>query len=283
MRSIWIAVAGILVAGILFAIYMHLTTVGSRDQSAAMVTREQNAREAEQPNPAAESGQPPSPVIEQPLEQPATADGNPQPTEGSLSVTPMRRQRPAAGQPLMTPPQSRTIPESSTAPTQETGVSRPENAPQSNSDVAAQHGSSATPAALQPPPPPVQPNVSTPPGLSPFAKLYVNGKVLVNGHLSTASYILAGDWVDTTEGSEATLVGDNFELLLRSGSRLTVDESGVQLSRGDVLVTTTGGTPVKTSTVSVTPRNTPNARYEVFDHQIDGVRVMTYQGAVLVQ
>jgi hypothetical protein len=283
MRTIWIAVAAILVAGLLFGIYMHVTDVGNRDQGGAVATRDQNARDAEQSNPVAESAQPPAPVAEQPAEQPVTADGNPQPTEGSLSATPMRRQRPAAGQPLMTPPHSRTIPESSTAPTQEIGVSRQENAPQSSSDVAAQRGSSTTTAALQPPPPPVQPNVSTPPGLLPVAKLYVNGKVLVNGRLSTASYILAGDWVDTTEGSEATLVGDNFELLLRSGSRLSVDESGVQLSRGDVLVTTTGGTPVKTSTVSVTPRNTPNARFEVFDHQIDGVRVMTYQGAVQVQ
>jgi len=261
---------------------MHLTTVGNRDQSAAVATRGENAREAEQSNPVAESAQPPAPVAEQPAEQPVTADGNPQPTEGSLSATPMRRQRPAAGQPLMTPPHSKTIQESPTAPTQETGVSRQENAPQSSSDSVAQRGSSSTTAALQPPPS-VQPNVSAPPGLLPFAKLYVNGKVLVNGRLSTASYILAGDWIDTTEGSEATLVGDNFELVLRSGSRLSVDESGVQLSRGDVLVTTTGGTPVKTSSVSVTPRNTPNARFEVFDHQIDGVRVMTYQGSVLVQ
>jgi len=282
MRSIWIAVAGILVAGILFAIYMHVTAVGNRDQGAAVATRDQSARDAEQSNPVAESAQPPAPVAEQPAEQPVTADGNPQPTEGSLSATPMRRQRPAAGQPVMTPPHSRTIQESPIAPTQETGVSRQENAPQSTSDSVAQRGSSSTTAALQPPPS-VQPNVSAPPGLLPFAKLYVNGKVLVNGRLSTASYILAGDWIDTTEGSEATLVGDNFELVLRSGSRLSVDESGVQLSRGDVLVTTTGGTPVKTSSVSVTPRNTPNARFEVFDHQIDGVRVMTYQGSVLVQ
>jgi ferric-dicitrate binding protein FerR (iron transport regulator) len=162
----------------------------------------------------------------------------------------------------------RGVQKSSTPRTEEAAL----NPPQSS-------GSATTDAALPSPPPPVQ---SSPPAPLPFAKLYANGKVLVNGQSSTASYIFAGDWVDTPDGAEATVVGDNFELVLRSGSRLSVDQSGVQLARGDVLVTTTGGTPVKTSSVSVTPRNTPNARFEVFD-QSDGVRVMTYQGSVLVQ
>jgi len=269
MRTVWIAVAGILVASIVFAVYMHLTTVGNRDETAAVASRDQNARQPEQSNPAAESGQPPASLAEQSAEQPATADNGPQPTEGSLPVNPVPRRRPAAGQPLRTSPRLRAVRQSSTPRTEETAASSP---PQSSE-------SATTEAALPTPPPPVP---STPPPPLPFAKLYANGKVLVNGQESAASFILAGDWVDTPDGAEATLVGDNFELLLKSGSRLSVDQNGVQLVRGDVLVTTTAGTPVKTSSVSITPRNTPNARFEVFD-QSDGVRVMTYQGSVMVQ
>jgi len=261
MRTIWIAVAGILGASILFAVYMHL---GYRDQTTA-----ENVREAEQANPAAESGQPPSQAAEQSAEQPATSEIAPQPTEGSLPVTAVPRRRPAAGQPLTRAPHLRAIRQSTTPRTEEAAALNP---PQS-SELAT------TEAALPPSPPPVP---STPPAPLPFAKLYANGKVLVNGQSSTASYIFAGDWVDTPDGAEATVVGDNFELLLKSGSRLSVDQNGVQLARGDVLVTTTAGTPVKTSSVSVKPQNTPNARFEVFD-QSDGVRVMTYQGSVMVQ
>jgi len=265
MRTVWIAVAGLLVASIIFAVYMHVTTVGNRDETAAVANRDQNARQPEQANPAAESGQPPAPLAE----QSATADNAPQPTEGSLPVNPVHRKRAAAGQPVRTAPRLRAVRQSSTPRTEETAASNP---PQSSE-------SATTVAALPPPPPPVP---STPPPPLPFAKLYANGKVLVNGQPSTASYIFAGDWVDTPDGAEATLVGDNFELLLKSGSRLSVDQSGVQMERGDVLVTTTAGTPVKTSSVSVKPQNTPNARFEVFD-QSDGVRVMTYQGSVVVQ
>jgi hypothetical protein len=265
MRTVWIATAGILAASLIFAAYMHFTAVGNRDH-APVVTRDQEARGAEQRTPA-ESGQPPAPVAEQPAEQPATALGNPEPTEGtSIPVTTVhRRRRPAAGQSLATPQHSSAVPPSATLPTGEAGATQ-----------------NATAAALQPPTPPAQPNVAIPPVGLPFAKLYVTGKVLVNGQSSTASYILAGDWVDTADGAEATLVGDNFELVLRPGSRLSVDQNGVQLSRGDVLVTTTSGIPVKTSRVSITPRTNPNARFEVFD-QTDGVRVMTYQGSVLVE
>ncbi len=104
----------------------------------------------------------------------------------------------------------------------------------------------------------------------------------MNGHLSGESNLFAGDWVDTPEGTEATVVGENFEAILRSGSRLSVDQSGIQLSRGDVLVTTTAGTSVKTNTVRVTPQTSPSAKFEVFD-QPEGVKVMTYQGSVMVQ
>jgi hypothetical protein len=256
MRTIWIATASILAASLLFAAYMHFTAVGNRDH-AAVVTQDQDASAAEQQRPA-ESGQPPAPVAEQPAEQPATALGNPEPTEGSIPTTAVPRRK-----------RSSTVRQISTRPTGTAGLS----------DSATQ---AATTAALQPPAPPVQAEIATPAAALPFAKLYINGKVLVNGQASTASYILAGDWVDTPDGSEATLVGDNFELVLRSGSRLSVDQNGVLLSRGDVLVTTTSGIPVKTATVSVTPRTNPSARFEVFD-QTDGVRVMTYQGSVLVQ
>ena len=254
MRTIWIATAGILAASLLFAAYIHFTAVGNRDH-AAVATRDQDASAAEQQPPTAESGQPSAPVAEQPAEQPATTLGNPEPAEGGIPVTAAPRRR-----------RSSAVRQTSTRPT---GVS----------DSATQ---SATTAALQPPTPPVQAEIAPPPVALPFAKLYVNGKVLVNGQASTASYILAGDWVDTPDGSEATLVGDNFELVLRAGSRLSVDQNGVLLSRGDVLVTTTSGIPVKTSSVSITPRTNPSARFEVFD-QTDGVRVMTYQGSVLVQ
>jgi len=258
MRTIWIATAGILVASLLFAAYIHFTAVGNRDH-AAVVTRDQDANAAEQQRAAAESGQPLAPVAEQPAEQPATGLGNPEPPEGSIPVTAVPRRR-----------RSSTLRHASTRPT---GAARV-------SDSATQP---ATTAALQPATPPVQAEITTPPPAAlPFAKLYVNGKVLVNGQASTASYILAGDWVDTPDGSEATLVGDNFELVLRPGSRLSVDQNGVLLSRGDVLVTTTGGIPVKTASVSITPQTNPSARFEVFD-QTDGVRVMTYQGSVLVQ
>jgi hypothetical protein len=257
MRTIWIATAGILAASLLFAAYMHFTAVGNRDH-AAVVTRDQDSSAAEQQRAAAESGQPPAPVAEQPAEQPATTLGNPEPPEGSIPVTAAPRRR-----------RSSAVRQSSTRPTGAPAVS----------DSATQP---ATTAALQPPTPPAQAEVAIPPAALPFAKLYVNGKVLVNGQASTASYILAGDWVDTPDGSEATLVGDNFELVLRSGSRLSVDQNGVLLSRGDVLVTTTSGIPVKTASVSITPRTNPSARFEVFD-QSDGVRVMTYQGSVLVQ
>jgi len=257
MRTIWIATAAILAASLIFAAYMHFTAVGNRDH-AAVVTRDQEASGAEHRT-AAESGQPPAPVAEQPAaEQPPTALGNPEPTEGSIPVTAVPRRRPAARH-------SSAVRHSSTRPTGEAGATQ-----------------NATTAALQPPTPSVQPEVTTPPAALPFAKLYVTGKVLVNGQQSTASYILAGDWVDTPDGAEATLVGDNFELVLRPGSRLSVDQSGVQLSRGDVLVTTTSGIAVKTSSVSITPKTSPNARFEVFN-QTDGVRVMTYQGSVLVQ
>jgi hypothetical protein len=272
MRTIWIAIAGILVASLLFAIYVRLTTGGNRDQTPAVANRGQNVKEPEQSNPTAESGQPPAPVAEQPAEPRATADNSPQPTEGSLPVTPVPQRRPAAGQPLTTAPHSRAARKSSAPPPEAAAASNP---PQSTSDFATQAGAATTEVST----PPVQPTPAAP---LPFAKLYANGKVLVNGQLSTASYICAGDWVDTSDGAEATLVGDNFELLLRSGSRLSVDQNGVLLSRGDVLVTTTSGIPVKTSSVRVTPGNTPNARFEVFD-QSDGVRVMTYQGSVLVQ
>jgi hypothetical protein len=257
MRTIWIATAAILAASLFFAAYMHFTAVGNRDH-AAVVTRDQDASAAEQQRAAAESGQPPAPVAEQPVEQPATGLGNPEPTESSIPVTAVPRRR-----------RSSTLRKASTRPT---GAARV-------SDSATQP---ATTAALQPPTPPVQAEIITPPAALPFAKLYVNGKVLVNGQASTASYILAGDWVDTPDGSEATLVGDNFELVLRPGSRLSVDQNGVLLSRGDVLVTTTGGIQVKTASVSITPQTSPSARFEVFD-QTDGVRVMTYQGSVLVQ
>ena len=258
MRTIWIATAAILAASLIFAAYMHFTAVGNRDHAAVVTQQDQNASGAEQRT-AAESGQPPAPVAEQPAEQPATALGNPEPTEGSIPVTPVPRRRRAA------PRHSNAVRPSSTGPTGQAGATQ-----------------NATTAALQPPTPPAQAEVAIPPAALPFAKLYVNGKVLVNGQTSTASYILAGDWVDTTEGAEATLVGENFELVLRPGSRLSVDQSGVQLSRGDVLVTTTSGIPVKTRSVSITPRTSPSARFEVFD-QTDGVRVMTYQGSVLVQ
>jgi hypothetical protein len=256
MRTIWIAVAGILAASLLFAAYIHFTAVGNRDH-AAVVTRDQDASGAEQRT-AAESGQPPAPVAEQPAEQPATTLGNPEPTEGSIPVAAVRRER-----------HSSAVRQSSARPTGEARVADSTTQP-------------VTTAALQPLAPPVQAEIATPAAALPFAKLYINGKVLVNGQASTASYILAGDWVDTPDGSEATLVGDNFELVLRPGSRLSVDQSGVLLSRGDVLVTTTSGIPVKTSSVSITPRTNPSARFEVFD-QTDGVRVMTYQGSVLVQ
>ena len=104
----------------------------------------------------------------------------------------------------------------------------------------------------------------------------------MNGHLSGESNLYAGDWVDTPEGTEATVVGENFEAVLKSGSRLSVDQTGIELSRGDVLVTTTAGTSVKSNTVRVTPQTSPNAKFEVFD-QPEGVRVTTYQGSVTVQ
>jgi len=254
MRTIWIATGGILAASLLFAAYIHFTAVGNRDH-AALVTRDQDASAAEQQRPGAESGQASTPVAEQPTEQPATALGNPEPTEGGIPVTAAPRRR------------------------RSTAVRQSSTRPREVSDSATQP---ATTAALQPATSPVQAEITTPPAALPFAKLYVNGKVLVNGQASTASYILAGDWVDTPDGSEATLVGDNFELVLRPGSRLSVDQNGVLLSRGDVLVTTTSGIPVKTSSVNITPRTNPSARFEVFD-QTDGVRVMTYQGSVLVQ
>src|SRR6516165_5214624 len=184
MRTIWIATAGILVASLLFAAYIHFTAVGNRDH-AAVVTRDQDASAAEQQRAAAESGQPPASVAEQPAEQPpATTLGNPEPTEGSIPVTAVPRRR-----------RSSTIRQASTRPT---GAARV-------SDSATQPATQpATTAALQPATPPVQAEITTPPVALPFAKLYVNGKVLVNGQASTASYILAGDWVDTPDGSEAT-------------------------------------------------------------------------------
>jgi hypothetical protein len=267
MRTIWIAAAGILLASLLFAAYMHFTAVGNRDHT-AVASRDQEPSGAEQRT-AAESGEPPAPVSEQPAGQPATTLGNQDPAEGSMPVPAVRKRRSeAAGQPVMTPRHSRRVREPAAPPqAEEAAVSRQENLPA---------------AAVQPSTPPAQPDASIPPAGLPFAKLYVNGKVLVNGQLSTASYILAGDWIDTPDGTEATLVGDNFDLVLRPGSRLSVDRSGVELARGDVLVTTTSGIQVKTSSVSITPRTNPNARFEVFQ-QSDGVRVMTYQGSVLVQ
>jgi len=262
MRTIWIAATGILVASLLFAAYMHFTAVGNRDHTAVTNPDQEAAKGTEQPTPA-ESGQPPAPVAE-PAQQPATALGNPEPMEGSLPAPPVPKRRQAGAS---QPRHSRTVREPLAPQTEEAAVSKQENLPT---------------AAVQPPPPPAQPEVATPPAALPFAKLYVNGKVLVNGQVSTASYILAGDWVDTPDGSEATLVGDNFELVLRPGSRVSVDRSGVEMARGDVLVTTTGGILVKTSTVSIAPKTSPSARFEVLQ-QNDGVRVMTYQGSVLVQ
>src|SRR5215471_12785893 len=103
MRTIWIATAGILVASLLFAVYLHFTAVGNRDH-AAVVTRDQDASGAEQHR-AAESGQPPAPVTEQPVEQPATTLGKPEPTESNIPVPPVRRRRHSspARQPLPRP------------------------------------------------------------------------------------------------------------------------------------------------------------------------------------
>jgi hypothetical protein len=281
MRPIWIAATGILGASLVFALYMHFAAVGARNQTTAVANHEQDAGSAEQPA-VAESAQPPSPVTEQPAEQQsATANTTQPPGSGSTPVPAVDR-RAAPGKPIMRRAHSSTVRESSIPRAEELRASKDQPFQQSGASSATQNEPVATQAALQPPPSPAQSDVPTPPSNAPFAKLYVNGNVLVNGHLSGETNLYAGDWVDTPEGTEATIVGENFEAVLRSGSRLGVDNSGIELTRGDVLVTTTGGTSVKTNSVSVTPETTPNAKYEVFD-QTEGVRVMTYQGSVMVR
>jgi hypothetical protein len=279
MRTVWIAATGILGASLLFALYMHFAAVGARNQTTAARNREQDGGSGEQSAPVAESAQPPSPATDQPVEQPATTNSTQVPVAGSTAVTAMD-QRPSAGRPAMRRLHLKPVRESATPPAGGLRAGRDQDLTQSSSNSATQNEPVATQAALEPPP--AQSVVATPPATEPFAKLYVNGSVLVNGHLSGESNLYVGDWVETPEGAEATVVGENFEAVLRPGSRVSVDQTGIELARGDVLVTTTGGTSVMTNSVRVSPETTPNAKFEVLQ-QTDGVRVMTYQGSVMVR
>lgn len=110
--------------------------------------------------------------------------------------------------------------------------------------------------------------------------LHASGKVLLNGNLSDDdSVIFPGESIETPPDTYATLVREKSEVLIRPSSRLRITERGVELERGEVLVTTTTGLSVQANRLTITPSANGPAKYEVLDIA-ESPEVKTYQGSV---
>jgi len=112
--------------------------------------------------------------------------------------------------------------------------------------------------------------------------LHATRKILLNGKLSDDSVIVSGESIETPPDTYATLVREKSEVLIRPSSRLRITERGVELERGQVLVTTTTGLSVQANRWTITPRPDGRAKYEVLD-VAESPQVKTYEGSVLVK
>lgn len=108
------------------------------------------------------------------------------------------------------------------------------------------------------------------------------GTVTVNGALVTNSTtVFAGDKIQTGANSTATISSQGTVVQLEPNTSAIFSDKALDLGCGSALVTTTSGTEVRVSGITITPAGQGTAKFRV--SQSDGtLKVTAEQGSVVV-
>lgn len=281
-------VTGVLTAGLALILYLFFGTDGSQNQTPATADHERG-RPGEQhsgapqtvvPQATAPLRTPPPTVTEQ-----APMVPSPPVASERAPVSHVHHSRTNATQHFRSQADSRVAQEPASQTTGGTAPSINEQnsqPTQSRSDLATQNEPAQTSTALQPPSSPSPSSLAIQPVVAPFAMLHATGKILLNGKLSDDSVISSGESIETPPDTYATVVRDKSEVLIKPSSRLKINDGGVELESGEVLITTSNGLPVETNRLTITPSTDSRTKYEVLDTS-ESPQVKTFEGSVLVK
>jgi hypothetical protein len=112
--------------------------------------------------------------------------------------------------------------------------------------------------------------------------LYAHGKVQLNGTGSPNTIALfTGDWVQTQADSVANITATGSSVLVMPNGFVKFDPKALDLSHGDVVVSTMKGLAVKADAFTIAPAAEKQSKFEVAENE-DTVVVAAREGDVTV-